>query len=53
LLKSFCVEQRVTTQHTIFIMYQRDTRKALNKTIINLHQGDTRVDTHTTQNPKS
>jgi len=34
-------------------MYQGDTRKAHNKTVLNLHQHDTRVDTQKTQNPKT
>jgi len=35
-------------------MYQGDTRNAHDKqTILNLHQDDTRVNTHTTQNPKT
>ena len=34
-------------------MYQDDTRKTHNKTVVNLHQHDTRVDTQKTQNPKT
>jgi len=34
-------------------MYQDDTRKAHHKTVLNLHQHDTRVDTQKTQNPKT
>jgi len=34
-------------------MYQDDTIKAHNKTVLNLHQHDTRVDTQKTQNSKT
>jgi len=34
-------------------MHQTDTRKTHNKTVLNLHQHVTRVDTQKTQNPKS
>jgi len=34
-------------------MHQTDTRKAHNKTVLNLNQHNTRVDTQKTQNPKT